>query len=170
VTDAEGLNIGGGPAGTNFYQMGFKSNGGWAGTVDWAIDNLRITGAVTPTTSETLFSWETPDNPATPAVDERFEGWIPGNFVDHPPHGHSITSTGATDGTNALQIDRTADQDGFSWGSLFVLNSDTNPDPDVETRRDVPISGPIPAGGPDVYHPRPAFFRRDGQVLSSGRG
>jgi hypothetical protein len=133
VTDAEGLNIGGGPAGTNFYQMGFKSNGGWAGTVDWAIDNLRITGAVTPTTSETLFSWETPDNPATPAVDERFEGWIPGNFVDHPPHGHSITSTGATDGTNALQIDRTADQDGFSWGSLFVLNSDTNPDPDVET-------------------------------------
>ncbi len=132
VAGSDGLNIGSGPAGTNFYQMGFKTNGGWGGTVDWAIDNIRITGAVAPTTSETLFSWETPDNPSTPGVDERFEGWIPGNFAGHPPHGHSITSTGATDGASALQIDRTADQEGFSWGSLFVLNSDTNPDPNIE--------------------------------------
>jgi hypothetical protein len=128
-SDNQGLHIMPG----SFYQMGFKTNGGWSGTVDWAIDNMRITGAVAPTTSETLFSWETPDNPATPAVDERFEGWIPSDFDGHPPHGHSITNTGATDGTSALQIDRTADQDGFSWGSLFVLNSDTNPDPNMET-------------------------------------
>jgi hypothetical protein len=127
-SDGNGLHI---MPGT-FYDLGFKTNGGWDGTVDWAIDNVRITGAVAPTTSETLFSWETPDNPATPAVDERFEGWIPGNFAGHTPHGHSITSTGATDGASALQIDRTADQEGFSWGSLFVLNSDTNPDPNVE--------------------------------------
>jgi hypothetical protein len=132
VAGSDGLNIGVGAAGTNFYQMGFKSNGGWSGTVDWAIDNVRITGAVAPTTSETLFSWETPDNPATPSIDERFEGWIPGNFDGHTPHGHSITSTGATDGNSALQIDRTALQSGFTWGSLFVLNSDTNPDPNVE--------------------------------------
>jgi hypothetical protein len=129
ATDADGLNIGGGPAGTNFYQMGFKTNGGWGGTVDWAIDNVRITGAVPPTSSETLFSWETPDNPNTTGVDERFEGWIPGNLENNPPHGHSITTTGATHGTNALQIDRTSHPSGFTWGSVYILNSDTDPGP-----------------------------------------
>jgi hypothetical protein len=29
----------------SFYQMSFQYNGGATGTVDWAIDNLRITGA-----------------------------------------------------------------------------------------------------------------------------
>ena len=121
-----------GPENGNFYQIGFHTNGNWAETVDWAIDNVRITGAVAPTTSETLFSWETPDNPGTPAVDERFEGWEPGNFDGHPPHVQSIVTTGATDGTHALQIDRTTNPTGFTFGSLFVLNSDTNPDPMVE--------------------------------------
>ena len=32
----------------SFYQVGFKSNGGWTGTVDWAIDNMRVTGANIP--------------------------------------------------------------------------------------------------------------------------
>jgi hypothetical protein len=129
ATDADGLNIGSGPAGTNFYQMGFKSNGGWGGTVDWAIDNIRISGVQVPTTSETIFSWETPDNPGTPAVDERFEGWQEGGLGANPPHDHSIVMTGATDGTHALQIDRTANPSGFTWGSTFVLNSDTDPGP-----------------------------------------
>jgi hypothetical protein len=35
----------GAPGAGDFYQIGFKSNGGWVGTVDWAIDNMRITGA-----------------------------------------------------------------------------------------------------------------------------
>jgi hypothetical protein len=126
------LNIGGGAPGTNFYQMGFKTNGGWAGTVDWAIDNVQITGAQVPTVQETLFSWETPDNPGTPGVDERFEGWIPGNIQNNPPHAHSITTTGATDGAFALQVDRTGTPSGFTWGSVFELNSDTNPDPQIE--------------------------------------
>jgi hypothetical protein len=40
-----GVRVGvGGPAST-FYQIGFKANGGWGGTVDWAIDNMVITGA-----------------------------------------------------------------------------------------------------------------------------
>jgi hypothetical protein len=35
----------GAPSAGSFYQVGFKSNGGWGGTVDWAIDNMRVTGA-----------------------------------------------------------------------------------------------------------------------------
>lgn len=38
-----GPRIGVGPG--TFYQIGLKSNGGWGGTVDWAIDNLIISGA-----------------------------------------------------------------------------------------------------------------------------
>lgn len=112
-----------------FHDIGFKTNGGWGGTVDWAIDNIQLTGVLVPTTEETLFSWETPDNPSTNGVDERFEGWIPGNFANNPPHQHAITMTGATHGTHALEIDRTNHQSGFTWGSLFVLNSDTDPGP-----------------------------------------
>ena len=33
------------PSAGSFYQVGFKSNGGWGGNVDWAIDNMRVTGA-----------------------------------------------------------------------------------------------------------------------------
>ncbi len=121
------LNIG--SAAGNFYQMGFKSNGGWAGTMDWAIDNIRISGVQVPTTAETLFSWETPDNPATAGVDERYEGWIQGGVGTNPPHAHSIVSTGATDGTHALQIDRTGTPSGFTWGSSYNLNSIVNPGP-----------------------------------------
>jgi hypothetical protein len=36
------------PSAGSFYQIGFKSNGGWGGSVDWAIDNMRITGSGIP--------------------------------------------------------------------------------------------------------------------------
>lgn len=36
------------PSGGSFYQIGFKSNGGWGGTVDWAIDNMFVSGAKIP--------------------------------------------------------------------------------------------------------------------------
>ncbi len=40
-----GVRVGvGGPSST-FYQVAFQTNGGWPGTVDWAFDNMRITGA-----------------------------------------------------------------------------------------------------------------------------
>jgi hypothetical protein len=39
-----GLNVGA-PAPGGFYQVGFKTNGGWQGSVDWAIDNMFISGA-----------------------------------------------------------------------------------------------------------------------------
>ena len=42
---------------------------------------------------------------------------------DQSPHVHSITTTGATDGTHALQIDRTGTPSGFTWGSSYTLNS-----------------------------------------------
>lgn len=37
------VTVGVGPG--SFFQIGFKSNGGWGGTTDWAIDNMRVTGA-----------------------------------------------------------------------------------------------------------------------------
>ena len=42
-----GLTIGP-PSAGSFYQIGFKSNGGWTGTVDWAIDNMYVSGANIP--------------------------------------------------------------------------------------------------------------------------
>jgi hypothetical protein len=114
--------------------------------MDWAIDNVRITGAQIPTTSETLFSWETPDDPGTTSVDERFEGWIEGGVGANPPHEHSIVTTGATDGTHALQIDRTTTPTGFTWGSSYNLNSDLDPgpgqtiDPVIQTKIDTLVS------------------------------
>lgn len=121
-------------AGNTFYNMGFKANGGQGGTVSYGIDNIRFTGIPT-FTSHTLFSWETPDNPGTPAVNEQFEGWVTRNEVPTPPagvtlqpgHAQSITSTGATDGASALQIDRTSLPSGFTWGSQFGLSGVGNP-------------------------------------------
>lgn len=42
------------PSAGSFYQVGFKSNGGWGGTVDWAIDNMRVTGLNIPEPSSIL--------------------------------------------------------------------------------------------------------------------
>ena len=99
------------------------------------VDNVRFT-RLPVFVPETLFSWETPDNPGTTGVDERYEGWIGGNFgPSNPPHPHAITTTGATHGSYALEIDRSVvvdPDDGFTWGSLFVLSSDTNPDPMID--------------------------------------
>lgn len=116
-------------AGNTFYNMGFKANGGQGGTVSYGFDNIRFTGIPT-FTSHTLFSWETPDNPATPAVNEQFEGWVTRNEVPTPPagvtlqpgHSQAISSTGATDGGSALRIDRTSLPAGFTWGSQFGLS------------------------------------------------
>ena len=80
-------------------------------------DNLRVLGGPPQPpkyVESTIFSWETPDNPATPGVDERFEGWESSFSTDHV---HAISTLGATDGTHALQIDRTGLGSGFTWGS-----------------------------------------------------
>lgn len=100
-------------------------------------DNFRFTQAP-PTVETTLFSWETPDNPATPDVDERFEGWSDTgiNPSDQGTTVHSIvdnnppTEGAVTDGQFALQIQRTdvpgvtPDYQGFRWGSVWGLSSD----------------------------------------------
>jgi hypothetical protein len=120
----------------NYYQLNIGSNKnntlfqngpGPSGAI-YYIDNVQIVEKPA-TVEETFFSWETPDNPGTPAVNEQFEGWVTGF---HAGHAHSITTTGATDGSSALQIDRTSLASGFSWGSQFLITSDTNPDPEVE--------------------------------------
>lgn len=110
---------------STFYNVILQSNGNWTGTVDFAVDNMKFTGV--PVFEEhTLFSWETPDNPGTPSVDERFEGWVQ-NPTASPATPLSITSTGATDGSSALQIDRTQIPNGFSWGSVYALDATTTP-------------------------------------------
>ena len=116
--------------GSSFFDLGFKSNGAWTGTLDMAIDNIQITG-LPEFTEETLFSWESADDPNTVGIDERFEGWTQGF---EPGHVHSISSFGFSDGSSNLQINRQGLQDpngAFSWGSQFVLDSDTNPDPNI---------------------------------------
>ncbi len=117
--------------GSGFFDIGFKSNGAWSGTADIAIDNIRLTG-LPEFTEETIFSWETPDDPNTPSVNEQFENWTEGFQTGH---AHSISSLGATAGSSSLQIDRTGLQDpngAFTWGSQFTLDSDINPDPNIE--------------------------------------
>jgi hypothetical protein len=47
-----GLTVGP-PSAGSFYQVGFKSNGGWTGTVDWAIDNMFVSGANIPEPTST---------------------------------------------------------------------------------------------------------------------
>ena len=117
---------------TTFFDIGFKSNGGWSGTVDMAIDNISITG-LPQFTEETIFSWETPDDPnGPPGVNEQFENWTDGF---DPGHVQSISPLGATDGSSSLQINRQSLQDpngAFTWGSQFTLSSDIDPDPNVE--------------------------------------
>lgn len=125
TTFNEGLTL---AAGSHYFEMGFKANGGYD-TITYAIDNIRFTN-IPQFTSHTLFSWETPDNPATPSVNEAFEGWVTRNEVPSPPagvtlqagHAQSIVTTGASDGTKAYQIDRTSLPSGFTWGSQFGLS------------------------------------------------
>lgn len=133
-------------AGNTFYNIGFKANGGQTGTVAYGIDNIRFTGVPTFTTT-TLFSWETPDNPGTPGVNEQFEGWVTTNEVPSPPpgvvlqpgHAQSIVSTGATDGTSAYQIDRTSLPTGFTWGSQYGLSGVGNPTAQARIDQLIPL-------------------------------
>jgi hypothetical protein len=126
--------------GSTFYQLSIGSTANFlAGEgpppegIDLYFDNFRFTQAP-PTKAVTLFSWETPDNPATPEIDERYEGWSDRGLNDPGDVGttvHSIVDNGVapgavTDGSFALQIDRVdpADASTFHWGSNFTLSSD----------------------------------------------
>ena len=127
---------------SGYYQLNFGSNsasytpGANGEGLRYYIDNIRFTQLAPPkqTVSQTLFSWETADNPGTPTVDERFEGWTEGY---QPGHTHSIVTSpahGPTDGTHALNIHRVdldnapddANSSFFTWGSQYVLASDPN--------------------------------------------
>ncbi|MEQ8848708.1 hypothetical protein [Botrimarina sp.] len=116
---------------SSFFQLGFGTNGnhtaGLGGEgVYYYLDNIRFTQAPT-FVEDVLFSWETPDDPGTPGVNEQLEGWVDG-FGDQPYfHTRTIVSDGATDGASALEFD--SPQDGFSWGSQFVIDSGEAGDP-----------------------------------------
>lgn len=108
---------------SSYYQLNIGSNsthtnGPNGEGIKYYVDNIRFTAL--PTYVETkLFSWETPDDPGTPAVNEQYEGWTEGFNAGHV---HSISTQGATDGSSTLQIDRTGVSSGFSWGSQFAIN------------------------------------------------
>lgn len=108
---------------SSYYQLNIGSNsthtnGPNGEGIKYYVDNIRFTALPTYVTTK-LFSWETPDNPGTPSVNEQFEGWTQGFGEGHV---HSISTLGATDGTSSLQIDRTGVSSGFSWGSQFAVN------------------------------------------------
>ncbi len=125
---------------SGYYQLTIGSNSSSFPEIGvgirYFVDDIRFTALAPPkpTVSDTLFSWETPDDPNTPTVDERFEGWTEGY---QPGHTHSIVTSpalGPTDGTHALNIHRVdldnapddANSAFFTWGSQYVLNSDPN--------------------------------------------
>lgn len=81
------------------------------------VDSIRFDDK-SPYDVHTLFSWE-----------GSLEGW-----TDNPDPNEagtqilSLTTTGVTDGSSALQLDRTPPGAGdfFTWGSVFALDSDPN--------------------------------------------
>ncbi len=117
---------------SSFYQLQFGSNGnqvdGPMGQgAKYFIDNVRFS-AIPQYTEEVLFSWETPDNPATPGVNESLEGWR--NGFDGQPYFHTrslSTTEGVTEGAAALRFQ--SPQAGFSWASQFTLDSGESGDP-----------------------------------------
>ena len=113
--------------GSNLQNTLFQNGPGGEGAV-YFVDNIRFR-RLPDLLPETLFSWETPDNSGTPTVNEQHEGWVPGFQAGH---AHSITPTGATDGNSAFNIHRVYTGQDFTWGSQFVLASDSNPDPEIE--------------------------------------
>ena len=134
---------------SGYYQLNFGSNsssytpGPNGEGLRYIVDNVRFRQLAPPkqTISETLFSWETADNPSTPSVDERFEGWTEGY---QPGHTHSIVTSpdhGPTLGTHALNIHRVdldnapddANSAFFTWGSQYVLNSDPNQNGQIDS-------------------------------------
>jgi hypothetical protein len=115
---------------SSFYQINIGSNyvltDPTAGqSIKYYIDNVRFSQAPM-FTQDTLFSWETPDDPATLNVNEQLEGWIEGFGAGHT---HSISTTGATAGSSALEITRTIIPPSFTWGSQFVISASIAPDP-----------------------------------------
>ncbi|HYO24392.1 MAG TPA: hypothetical protein VEQ85_05525, partial [Lacipirellulaceae bacterium] len=77
------------PNNSNYYQVQIGANQRFmtppSGGVDYHIDKLRLTAKPLFTPVQ-LFSWETPDNPATTGVNEALEGWS----------GNGLTAANAT--------------------------------------------------------------------------
>jgi hypothetical protein len=103
---------------SGYYQLNINSNSNQdSGTFKYYIDNVRFEKKPDFNVN-TLYSWETPDNPTTTGVNEQFEGWTEGFQAGHV---HSISNLGATDGSSSLQIDRRSNPSNFTWGSQVVL-------------------------------------------------
>jgi hypothetical protein len=117
------------PTNSNYYQVQIGANQRFqtppSGGVTYYIDKLRLSPVPTFTPT-TLFSWETPDNPATPGVNEALEGWsgaglnaaTPTSLGDQFAHTDSVTDymvsnassakVFPTNGTHSLKIDTTS--------------------------------------------------------------
>jgi hypothetical protein len=117
------------PANSNYYQVQIGANQRFqtppSGGVTYYIDKLRLSPVPTFTPT-TLYSWETPDNPATADVNEALEGWSGaglgaatatslGNTFAHTDSvtDYMITNPSSatvfpTHGTHSMKIDTTS--------------------------------------------------------------
>lgn len=128
---------------SSFFQLSFGTNsnhtqGPMNEGVLYYLDNIRFS-PLAEFQEELIFSWETPDDPGTPGVNEQFEGWVDG-FGDQPYfHTRTLGTEGATEGSTALQVD--SPQSGFSWASQFVLDNGEAGDPALQSLIDQLIDG-----------------------------
>ena len=118
------VNFGGNPADISSFGIEFFGGDEFLGT---SFSATASTSPQPPTLSDhLLFSWET-----------GFEGWttLVGPYtsgVPHPDHTHSLSPIGATEGSQALRIDRAVTGNGlpgdpntttFRWGSRFLIDA-----------------------------------------------
>ena len=113
-----------------FYQLqlGHKYDPvGLGGSAKVYYDNFRILEFESPQ-EQILFSFETPDNGATPE-NEQLQGWGPGASVTPSTplanHTRTITTVGATDGPSAMKISTASGLAApfFTWGSQKVYTA-----------------------------------------------
>src|SRR3954464_10529034 len=72
--------------------------------------------------AQQLYSFETPDNPSTPSVDESLEGFQLCTFTN-PPLNVGVSTEAASVGTHSLKIEKNS---GYAWDAVVTINaSDT---------------------------------------------
>src|SRR5258707_14682805 len=79
---------------------------------------LAVFGASAAAAQGLLYSFETPDNPGTPAVDESFEGFGTGGFAT--PTSLAVSTEAPTDGTHSLKIEK---QSGYTGDAVAAINT-----------------------------------------------
>src|SRR4051812_26633476 len=82
---------------------------------------LAVFAVVYPsvTWAQQLYSFETPDDLSTPAVDESLEGFQLCTFTN-PPLNVGVSTEAASNGTHSLKIEKNS---GYAWDAVVTINS-----------------------------------------------